>query len=298
MTTPAAAGTGQQDPPAGRPAAGGWRVVLESAGGLGVAAALLYSFGIAYARAYFGFFGVDVDVLGLTTEQVMALSLAAAFEAVGVLVIVVVAAVLAAAAAAFGLRRASDRVTARVLSALLLTSLVALAAGLTFLGLGRFDEVGPVLLGAGAGGFEWSLQRTHALPDAVRPRFAVALPGHRSVTVGVVAVAAFWFVLADAGERGAVSARSFSLSAQFSQHGVRLYSTEMLRIQGAGVVLRDLAESDEAEPDLRYRYEGLVLLSHAGDRWLLVPRGLQGDGGPVFVVPDRPGRLRVDFVER
>ena len=65
----------------------------------------------------------------------------------------------------------------------------------------------------------------------------------------------------------------------------------------SGVHETDLAGRAGPKVELRYRYTGLVLLNYADHRWLLIPRGIGGAPGPVFILDDLPGELRVDMVD-
>ena len=71
-----------------------------------------------------------------------------------------------------------------------------------------------------------------------------------------------------------------------------VYSREPLLITGRGVVV-DKLPGPAAK--YAYRYSGLRVLTHTGDRWLLVPAGWKRTESTVTILPDPAGDIRVDL---
>ncbi len=105
---------------------------------------------------------------------------------------------------------------------------------------------------------------------------------------GLVVLSVFWAAsaYADALGRGRAQDLARDLTAL---HAVTLYSQGSLAVD---------AEHARAEPLVgeRYsvRYTGLRLLTHAGDRYFLLPDDWTRATGVVLVIPDGP-EIRVEF---
>ena len=75
--------------------------------------------------------------------------------------------------------------------------------------------------------------------------------------------------------------------------GVRVYSERRLHLDGPGVQELPLTH---AEGEAAFRYAGLRLLEHTGDRYFLVSDGWTPRYGVLFVLPDDDADVRLEFV--
>lgn len=112
--------------------------------------------------------------------------------------------------------------------------------------------------------------------------FAVLLAG----------VCLFWTAANYAQVEGVQLARAIA-SDITGLPGVRLYSERRLHLDGPGVQELPLPH---AEGEAAFRYEGLRLLEHTGDRYFLVSDGWTPTYGVLFVLPDDDADVRLEFV--
>ena len=226
--------------------------------------ALLYYFGTIRARATYGYFGVDLSVLGLSNQDFISRSAGVAFRPIAVLLLMT-----AAATALVGLTRRLERGPRRRLT--IVTWLVAVAAVLMLCcgvaGLFNYLIAGSAMLaafalGSGAVASEVAVSLAGALRGGASMSTARSVAVRRATVVGAVLVACFWATAAYAQEGGTILAKAIAGDLG-RQPGAVVYSERQLQISGPGLQADPLGGEN---PLYRYRYSGLRLLIHGDDR--------------------------------
>ncbi|MEV6639106.1 hypothetical protein [Amycolatopsis sp. NPDC051371] len=258
--------------------------------------ALLFYFGYVSARSQYEYFGVDVDTIGLGTQDYIMrspqplLTPLLVFAAAGAGSVAVHTAVRRRTLAA-----ASSRTATRLGRGGQVTGLAALAAGLlllsgyTFLRDWRlYGLVTPVLIAAGGtlfryGSFVRRLARPPADPTLLR-RVSTAL-----VHV-VIAVSAFWMTATVAQWSGRGLAM-YEASRLDKLPSVILDTKESLFLRSPGVQETKLPASEGQT--FHFRYRNLRLLIHGKDRMFLVADRWSASSSTVVVPLD--GSVRVQF---
>ncbi|MEU2200095.1 hypothetical protein [Isoptericola sp. NPDC019482] len=255
------------------------KIAAEVLAPVTVITALLYFFGRKRAEYFFYYFGVDVTTLGLgTTDYLVVAQDGIVIPVVAVGLVVLVAAWL----------RSSGRLTIPGPRA----AWSVLSAGAVLAGLGLLQVVDPGqwLLGGlpswvppigFAGGVllvAWAVRALRALRGAAPPSTATRMTEWGAVFL-LISVAAFVAVSNYSAAVGANRARQFVDEMPWYP-SVVLRSVADLGIVGDGVTAR---RCPVGEDGFRHRYDGLVLLVQAGDRYVFLPRE----------VPVRPGAITV-----
>lgn len=268
-----------------------WSVLSTVVAPATLVTALLFYFGYVSARAYFAYFGLDVDTLGYTTQEFV-------MRAPQPLLVPVLLLLLSTA----GLTWLSSRIRTRLQSADPQPVRRALAAtrwiggGLVSLGLvmllaypalGTWDFyplLTPALLAAGSGLL------------ALSATWLATSLGHRRTTVVllvlVVVASAFWATATIAqwsgtGQGKAVARDLTSLPA------VVIDTPEALIPRDPTVIETNLpAQEDQT---YRYRYRGLRLLAEGNERLFLVPERWSS-AGSTYVISFDDARVRFRFV--
>jgi hypothetical protein len=255
-----------------------WRVAGLVISQTALLTALLFYFGWARTRATFGYFGIDVSLLGFSTSDYLLRSVNAAFRP---LLVVGLAALVAAA-----LHQRWRGVIQRAATPLGIVGVVLVAIGLS--GLVWTDwgsELGawlPVCLAAGFGLL------------AYRVTLVSRRPGAELVLLsGLAVLGVFWAVSLYAEQVGRDRATAFARSLAAREELV-LYSKERLAIQGPGINVTELRFADSA---YRFRYAGLRLLLHSDGRYLVLPAGWTHGGAAAFLIPDGAG-MRTEVIAR
>jgi hypothetical protein len=160
---------------------------------------------------------------------------------------------------------------------------------------------GPVALGFGAIFLEYAsyLAERYAVGSDQLRQVVEETKSWRRATLGLIVVAALFASTADiahaAGQRAAERfARSLRLQTE-----VIVYSKLRLQIIGPNVRVATLNNVNAAYD---YRYLGLRLLLHNGNRWLLLPAGWKPltackpgyDCGTLIILVDSPHDIRVE----
>jgi hypothetical protein len=261
--------------------------------------AMLYFFGYTREKVYFGYFGIDLGTVGLTTTDYLVRSAGVAFAPLGVLSVVALVVVTfypAATAFLVGSRRPVAMVVVcglgAVATGLFAVSVVALMSGRKRVGP---PLLAPVALGAAAfaSGFTLVLvQRHQRMPASLREGLAASSAGRLAAFVVVVLVATFWGTANVGQARGRSAARVFEASLR-EQPRVILYSQRRLQIRGPGVNTQRL---DPADAAYIYRYANLRLLLHSAGRWFLLPAGWRHDKySTMIILPDSDPAIRVEL---
>lgn len=285
--------------PHGPPPTAPWRGALELAASiitpLSLITAALYYFGWVRSNAIARFFGYDVELLNLTTQDYLLRSVVPMFVPIVVgLIGLILLSVLArwlrgrVGAGAVGAH------TARRGGAVLMTlGAVAIVAGALATPGQRSDvlyAVGALLLGgavaAGLGIVVWQAAGTTGSVPSTSPPLAVLVG---LIAIGLVGV--FTGVTRYADEIGVGRARQ-TLAGLDRLGDVILYSDRNLHISGGGT---DCAVLSDDEGAFRYRYGGLRLFTQAGDRILLLPAQYGRNGVAEVIVVTLGDGVRMDL---
>jgi hypothetical protein len=271
-----------------------WRTVAAIASQTAALAAVLFYFGWASAGATFGYFGVDLSLLGFSTSDYLLRSIYSAYQP---LLITGLAAVVALCAhqVLVGAVDGGRLPRARRLPPLLLALGVGVAAA-SALGLGIRSVarvLGPSLPAALAAGALLTVYADHLWPR-LRPPAAPADPGRRLRTFLLVSLAvlgAFWWLALFAVSAGTNRAVRFA-SRLAGANEVAVYATRPLSLAGPGV-----AREVFKDPSLRYRYRytGLRLLIRAGGQYFLLPREWVRGRDSVVALPQE-GDVRLEII--
>jgi hypothetical protein len=174
--------------------------------------------------------------------------------------------------------------------------MLALAAGA--LGLdGLFREprgaLSGIALGAAALLIEytfWTASKLRVLPPKLGDLYTSGRTLRHGLITALVIAAAFWATTNVAYAEGIRAARVMEQSLPLQGQAV-VYSERELQMPGANT--RRLSGK---ETSYRFSYNGLRLLYYADHRWFLVPvRWTHGNGLTVIVLPEEPGKVRVDL---
>jgi hypothetical protein len=284
-----------------------WRIAGAILGQGALVTALLLYFGWARTRATFAYFGVDLSLLDLSTTDYVLRSVNSAYHPLLLLGLAVVAAVLLHQ----HLSRSSGRrrvLTRRVEPGVAALGWLFVGTGvLALLWSGWSRRVGSWVPDSSALGFAW-------LPSTLAAGFALLAYGagiamnRRSerrdggspqLVFGLVALfvmSLFWAVSLFAVHDG--RARALALERELpSSPEVVLLARDLLAIRGPGVVLTDLRLRGGPRPYGRYRnsYSGLRLLTHADEKYFLLPVGWKHGRDRVFQVPDDT-EIRIELI--
>jgi hypothetical protein len=278
---------------------------------LSVLTAVLFYFGYASSRAQYEYFGIDVDTIGLSTQDYVMRSPAALLTPLLVLVLIGVAVAMThdvvrrriqAATVGAGdadpdvAQRSKDRLAwlRRMSGAVTLAGQLLLVAGtvllLSYAGLRYwplYPLVTPLVMGLGAALALYGRRVTGMLQPDERPRLGVVL------ALSLVLVAdVFWATATVAQWTGRGSAHD--LARRLNQlPSVILDTRERLGLRSPSIEERTLPASPGQT--FRYRYRGLHLLIQGKDRLFLVP-GVWSPSDFTVVLPmDDSVRLQFQF---
>lgn len=260
---------------------------------------LLFYFGYVSSRAFFLYFGVDVDVLGLSNQQFVMRSPGALFIPVMV-ILLSAAAVLVVHRALRRRLAASAEARRRVSTVLAWCGVGLLLAGLTLAFCYAFLAAWPYYgfataasLAIGAGLAAYAASTAHPPGDAARARPLVVL------LVAVLVAGTFWAtaVVAEWWGRGQARTQAADLS---TLPAVVLDTRERLAPGTPAVTVIELEKELDAEGAPRagqfaYRYHGLRLLVRGEDRLFLVPDQWSPNASTLVVPLDDDIRVRFRF---
>lgn len=260
---------------------------------------LLFYFGYVSSRAEFSYFGLDVDTIGLSTNDFVMRSPA-----------VLLVPLLAVALIAIGLLLLHVRLrrhppTERVVGWAVIVALVGLGTGLVLvIGYTWFGQwapyplVTPLLLASGTAGLSYLFWMPTA-PAWLRPsaddRARWVRPTVTVLTLVVVATGMFWATatLAEWTGRGNAqqTARNLDeLPAVILDSPTRLFLTD-------GIVEETALPAEEPE-GFRYRNRGFRLLIQGETHLFLVPERWSPSNSTLAVPTDGSVRLQFRFVDR
>ncbi|MFE7223539.1 hypothetical protein ACFU7D_02025 [Nocardioides sp. NPDC057577] len=252
-----------------------------------VISGVLFYFGYVAARAQYDYFGLDVDVIGLSTRAYVMRSPQPLLTPMLVLVLGGVAVV----AFHHWVRRHATKTWFRTLvAAVLTTGLVLLAAGTMLLagftlvgGWAYYSLVTPVLLGGGAALVAYALRLRSG--GRLEPRIVLLWVGVAACVIWATATTAQWT------GRGLAMEQARNLR---SLPSVVLDTRERLYIP-AGAGVQEAVRADAGEDEYRFRYWRLRLLIQGEDRMFLVPDTWSAGGTTIMVRLDDDVRVQFQF---
>jgi hypothetical protein len=262
--------------------------------------ALLFYFGYVSTREFFRYFGVDVDIIGLSSQEFVMRSPGALFIPVMVLTLLAVLAILGHRALRKWLvvqQRATQR---RVIGTVAWTGIAFVLAGLALAFVVPFlpgwtygQLLTPLFLAIGAGLAAYAASTVRALDSASGGRGVVVL------LVLVMIAGTFWSTATIAQWWGLGQARSLANDLG-TLPAVVLDTRERLYPGNDDITFQQLGEASTQDPAagksaFGYRYFGLRLLAQGGGRLYLVPDAWSPDASTI-VVPYDDVRVRFRFV--
>ncbi|MFI5623782.1 hypothetical protein ACIA03_09970 [Nocardioides sp. NPDC051685] len=250
-----------------------------------VISGVLFYFGYVAARAQYDYFGLDVDVIGLSTRAYVMRSPQPLLTPMLVLVLGGVA-VLAFDRWVRG--HATAEWFRRLVTTVFGTGLVLLAAGTVLLaafsvagGWAYYALVTPVLLGGGAALVAYALR----LRGHLEPRIVLLWVGVAACVVWATATTAQWT------GRGLAMEQARNLR---SLPSVVLDTRERMYVPATAGV-EEVVRPDAGEDDYRFRYWRLRLLIQGDDRMFLVPDTWSPGGTTILVRLDDDVRVQFQF---
>ena len=259
--------------------------------------ALLFYFGWAHAYWFFRHFGLDITLLGLTTQDFLMRSVDALF--VPLTVLLSVGLVLLWAHSRMALFFAGPAARSRLRR----SAIAVTIAGLILFGIGMagilvralqetYHVALPLSLGTGTLLLLFA-SRLHRRSDAP----AVAAAGMRSTPLLeatgaflLVALSLFWAATNYAADVGCTRARQYEGRFRTEPEAI-LYSKERLRLEAPGV-----QEVSCAQPEggYRFRYEGLRLMLRSAGQYFFLPESWSPSDGVAIIVPEGDS-VRLEF---
>ncbi len=259
---------------------------------------LLFYFGYVSSRAQYRYFGVDVDTVGLSTQDYVMRSpqallvplLAISLGGAGLLL-------LHAAVRRHPPSVGTVRVLLAVSAATLTIGLVLIGAFAVFGSWWAYPLVTPLLLAAGSAGALYALR----LPGAP-PLLGRGDPEGAGLRRGVLAFAAiaivtclFWATATLAEWSG--SGNGMRTARHLDQLAPVILDTRERLFLTDGIV-RETALPTGEEDRFRFRYRGLRLLVHGDDKLFLVPNKWSSSNSTLVVPLDGSVRVQFRFVNR
>lgn len=264
-----------------------------------LAAALLYYFGYVTTYAKFAYFGIDLSLLHLSTQDLALQSVAVLYVPVGLLMVLAAGYYAAYRVASRLIARRHRRRLARrsaIVFFLLAIGLLARAlAGIAIASIAARERPGltPGSLGLGAqsalvGAWLWSSGSDTSKRQAGQANLRVVA----GLVAGITVLSLFWITNSFAAVYGRSQAQSLSVHLKDRRPGVVLDTPERLYLHDPGIVETSLP--DAGNQRFHFRYRGFRLLLEADNRLFLIPEQWR-TGGDLLVLP-ADGNLRVQFV--
>lgn len=251
-----------------------------------VISGVLFYFGYVAARAQYDYFGLDVDVIGLSTRAYVMRSPQPLLTPMLVLVLGGVAVV---ALHHWVRRQAAEPWFGRLVTIVLGVGLALLAAGTVLLagfslvgGWAYYALVTPVLLGGGAALVAYALRLRGG---RLEPRIMLLWAGVAACVIWATATTAQWT------GRGLAMEQARNLR---SLPSVVLDTRERLHVPATAGV-EEVVRPDAGEDEYRFRYWRLRLLIQGDDRMFLVPDTWSAGGTTILVRLDDDVRVQFQF---
>lgn len=267
--------------------------------------ALLFYFGWAHAYWFFHYFGFDISLLGLTTQDYMMRSVDALFVpltlflTIGSLLLWAHSAVAGRLFAGPSIQRRL-RVSAIVMAVIGLVLFLVGMAGIFVRALRETYYVAfPLSLGTGAILLLYAsrLQRRAESSAAARTGFGSIPLLEATGAFLLVALSLFWAATNYAAAVGGTRARQYERELKGYSEAI-LYSKENLHLDGPGV---EAVVCQDPGAGYRFRYQGLRLMLRSSGQYFLLPEDWSPSNGAAIVVPEgdsvrlqfaAPGRVR------
>lgn len=269
-----------------------------------IISALLFYFGYVSSRAQYAYFGIDVDTIGLSTQDYVMRSPQPLLVPLLVLVMIAVALVALHLWVTAWLGRARPERARIVTHRALYIGLVILAAGITLIILypvladwPYYNLVTPIIVAVGAGvvAYSWRLvSRLPPQPDALpSPAGSPALRRMGLVLLCVlVAATLFWSTATIAQWSGRDLARQ---DARHLDDLPRVILDTKERLYISDPFIKETALPASEGQTFRYRYRNLRLLIQGKDRMFLVPDAWSASDSTLVVPLDDSVRVRFQF---
>ncbi|WP_127474912.1 hypothetical protein [Microbacterium sulfonylureivorans] len=265
--------------------------------------ALLFYFGYVSTREFFRYFGIDVDIIGLSSQEFVMRSPGALFIPVMVLLLLAAGFIVGHRVLRRWLATQPVRTQRRVIGVVAWVGIGFLLAGLllAFLipvlgGWAYAQLLAPLSLAIGAGLAAYAASTVRALGGTGIGRSVVVL------LVLVMVAGTFWSTATIAqwwglGQARALASDLTTLPAVVLDTQERLYpGNDDITFRRLGDAASDPAEGEAPpSPTYGYRYFGLRLLAQGGGRLYLVPDQWSPDAS-TLVVPYDDVRVRFRFV--
>jgi hypothetical protein len=248
--------------------------------------ALLFYFGYVSARAQYQYFGIDVDTIGLSTQDYVMRSPQPLLVPLLVLTLLAVAGLLLhnaiePRAGLVAVRQAQIAAIAVLALGILGLFLYPVLGGLAY-----YAVVVPVVIGLAAAVLAYLSYLTTKLQD-VRPQLALI-----ALLAVVTTTCAFWATATTAQYSGRGLARSDA--AHLDRFPVVILDTkERLHLRSPGV--EETALRPGAGQTFNYRYRGLRLLIVGENRLFLVPQHWNASDTTLVVPLDDSIRVQFQF---
>lgn len=254
-----------------------------------------YGYELTLARARY--FGLDPSVLDYTTSELLLRTAPAVIAPLLYLLMVLIALVSLHAIVRWLQRHRRWAYPIRVGAAVTgLMGLLLVVGGVVVVGdhnfLAKHPALRPMMLPLGllfVFYATWLIGRRSA-----RPITAMGSPkGAMGLTAGVVLISTFWSFSEAAEYAGARDSYILFNNAFGDLPRVIIYSDKELLISAPGVERTTVGNSESL---YHWRYQGLRLLVHSGDKYFLIPAGWASTEHSAIVLADEPG-LRFEFQE-
>ncbi|MCM6778267.1 hypothetical protein NDR87_32770 [Nocardia sp. CDC159] len=283
---------------------GALRIAVSAVGTItsqvAVATAVLYYFGLMYTRAWYGYFGIDASMLGLSTADYLYRSLYGGYwPAVLLLLLVSVLYTgrrVPVVVAAWSRR---PRLVLRVWAAAIFTvgAVLQVLVAVGILIRGRLPAAMslylPIMLVLGAAlvGYVIALRAQYPVQLAARSRAAPPIWVPLLAIVLLICLGMLWAVGVYAQRRASADAAIAEARRFADRPVVLLFSVDRLGIEGGGSQMGEITAAGEK---YRYVYSGLLLLARTPDRYFLLPHDWKPKRDRVFVVNSGDG-VRIDL---
>lgn len=252
--------------------------------------AVLIFFGRQHARHFFDYFGIDLTLLGLTTQDYLLRSIDALFVplTVGLSVALLMQWLHARWTAAFftgpeatdHLRRAAV-VTGIAGLMLFLLGMVRIVFGFP----NSFSLAFPISLGLGTSLLLYAARlyrRAHPSP-AVRQSLGTVALFEATGAFLLIGISLFWAAGNYSAAVGQSRAEEVGQSFRAMLPRAVVYSKDRLPLQSAGLDETGCAEGD---PEGSFRYEGLRLMLRSGGHYFFLPDVWSPTDGVAMVIPE------------
>jgi hypothetical protein len=264
--------------------------------------ALLFYFGYVSTREFFRYFGVDVDLIGLSSQEFVMRSPGALFVPVMVLLLLAAGLMVGHRLLRRWLERQPVPRRRRVIAVLAWSGIALLLAGLAMAFLIPVIDwpvaqlLAPLLLAVGAGLSAYAASTVRALGGRTIGRSVVV------ILVLVLVAGTFWSTATIAqwwglGQARALASDLRALPAVVLDSKDRLYpGNDDITFQELGAEASAPTDGDPPPaPTYGYRYFGLRLLAQGSGRLYLVPDAWSADAS-TLVVPYDDVRVRFRFL--